>query len=349
VKASKVSQYLVVYGFSHAIVDASCIILILGGIDVKADLMTYILLYNMLAFGLQLPFGWIIDKIQKPSFSAIVGCILIALALFLFLNPILATILAGIGNALFHVGGGTVALNLRPGKASMPGVFVAPGGIGLFAGGLLVKIYGFKPEVFIALLLIMALFLFLLKSPPILYKKVSPTSTNFMLLIIILLLLTICIRSAIGLSIDFAWKSNMKLMILLITCIALGKGLGGFLADYFGWIKTTVPGLAFSAILLFLGQKTPVIGLAGMFLFNITMPVTLVAISNLLPGRPGFSFGLTTLALVIGSLITYSNYKSLLTNNTNILILTLLSALILFAGLNLYYKRKNIAVPFSDE
>ena len=72
---SKIATYLLVYGFAHALVDAACIILLLGGIDVKGDLLTYILIYNLLAFGLQLPFGWILDRIQQPVLSAALGSV----------------------------------------------------------------------------------------------------------------------------------------------------------------------------------------------------------------------------------------------------------------------------------
>jgi FSR family fosmidomycin resistance protein-like MFS transporter len=254
----------------------------------------------------------------------------------MFIHPVGATLLAGIGNALFHVGGGIVSLNLKPGKASMPGVFVAPGGIGLFVGSLLMKTYESYHEVFIILLLCMGLVIMLLKRPPIFYAVEKATKVNYLVLTILLLMITICIRSAVGLSIHFPWKSKIALQIILILCIALGKGIGGFLADSYGWIKITVGSLAISALLLFFGAQIPVTGIAGLFLFNITMPVTLVAISNILPGRPGFSFGLSTLALVTGSLPTFSDYETYLSDTLTILILVSLSAAILFIGLRLY-------------
>jgi len=317
-------------------VDASCIILLLGGIDVKVELLTYILIYNILAFGLQLPFGLIIDRIHQPVLTAVLGCVILSIALMLFIHPLAAIILAGIGNALFHVGGGTVSLNLRPGKAALPGVFVAPGGIGLFAGGVILKLYGFHPEYFAGFLFVMGLIIFFIKSPQVFYEIKKAEAVNYLAITIMLLLITICIRSAVGLSINFPWKSNMTLLILLTASIALGKGLGGFLADYFGWIKITVSGLAISALLLVFGAQFAVAGTVGLFFFNLTMPVSLVAISNLLPGRPGFSFGLTTFAMVAGALPTFFKAKTFLSASPVTLILTILSAIILFVGLKLY-------------
>jgi hypothetical protein len=41
-KMAKVATCLLVYGLAHALVDASCILLLLGGIDVRNELLTYI-------------------------------------------------------------------------------------------------------------------------------------------------------------------------------------------------------------------------------------------------------------------------------------------------------------------
>jgi len=337
---SKVTTYLLVYGLSHALVDASCIILLLGGIDVREELLTYILIYNILAFGLQLPFGIIIDRMHQPVLSAVLGCIVLSLGIMLFLHPPISVILAGIGNALFHVGGGSVSLNLNRGKAALPGVFVAPGGIGLFAGGIVLKLFGFHPGICVAFLLTMGLIIYMIKSPTILYETKGAMPVNYLTLIIVLLLITVCIRSLVGLSVNFQWKSDTALLIALTAGIAFGKALGGFLADYFGWIKITISGLTLSALLLFFGSQVPVVAIIGMFLFNLTMPVCLVAISNLLPGRPGFSFGLTTFAMIAGALPSFSSFKSFFSGSSVILVMILLSTIILFKGLKLYYQNQ---------
>lgn len=329
------TSILIIYGLTHAIVDASCIILILGGIDVRGDLLQFILLYNICAFGLQLPFGWVNDKLHKPILTAFAGCLIIAVGLVFFINPYAATILAGTGNALFHVGGGTVSLNLKPGKAALPGVFVAFGGIGLFAGGLSLKYLGFHPMFLVILLLSIGLCLLIVKKPLTIYKYAAIKTGNFLALAILLFMITIAFRSAVGMAIDFPWKSKTVLVVCLTLGIAFGKGFGGFIADSLGWTKTAVVSLAISAILLYFGF-IPLAGILGIFLFNITMPITLVAISNLLPGRPGFSFGLTTMALLLGSLPTFFHYKNFLSQWSMLAILAGLSTILLFVGLRIY-------------
>jgi MFS transporter, FSR family, fosmidomycin resistance protein len=337
-KLPLVALNLFAYGLTHALVDASCIMLLLSGIDVKGDILLYILSYNLLAFGLQVPFGWLNDRIQQPVKSAIFGCVLLSVSMTLFNHPIIAIILAGIGNASFHIGGG--ALSLKTGKAALPGLFVAPGSIGLLIGGIVSTTFGFHPEIIASLLLFMGLTLFFLKSPVFIYENRKVNESNYLAITILLLLTTICFRSAVGLSLNYPWKSNMTLLICLTAAIALGKGLGGLLADYFGWIKIAVGGLTISTLLLFFGPKIAVAGIAGLFFFNLTMPVCLVAISNLLPGKPGFSFGLTAFAMVVGALPTFFKTKTVISASPVILILVILSTITLFSGLKLYIQEQ---------
>lgn len=342
-KNLSITSCLSVYGITHALVDAGCIMLLLGGIDVREDLLAYVLLYNVLAFGLQLPLGLLSDRLHQPVVAAITGVVLVALSLMLFLHPLSAIILAGIGNALFHVGGGTVALNLSPGKASLPGVFVAPGGIGLFTGALILKLYGFHPLIFVIALLGMGTLMLIVKTPLVFYAARKEKLGSALDFAILLLLITICIRSMVGLSIEFPWKSNPLLLIMLTASIALGKALGGFIADYLGWIKTAVGGLVIASILLVFGKQSALAGISGLFFFNLTMPVTLVAISNVLPGRPGFSFGLTTFAIVTGALPTFFPYKTLIGGSPVVISLTIISSITLYMGLKIIQR----SIPLS--
>ena len=326
------------YGFAHFMVDASCYFILLGSNDSGNELLLHIVLYNVLAFGLQLPFGWMSDYMGKPVLIACLGCMAICPGFFMFQQPLAAVILIGIGNALFHVGGGTVALNLRPGEAIFPGLFVAPGGLGLFAGSMLVQLQLYPVKLLVALLFITGVVILLLKQPAISYVKSKIYARNLVITCIILLLVTIGIRSAVGLSIHYPWKTEINLYAAFVVAIALGKGAGGYLSDRFGWAKVTVAGLAASAIFIYAGVQYPIAGIAGIFLFNFSMPVTLTAISNLLPGRPGFSFGLTTIALLTGALPALFKWDHFITGDACISLLVIISAITLLTGLLLYHR-----------
>jgi hypothetical protein len=72
------------------------------------------------------------------------------------------------------------------------------------------------------------------------------------------------------------------------------------------------------------------------------MPVTLVAISNMFDGRPGFSFGLTCLALIIGAFPTFIISKNIFNSSWSLLVVILLTSLALYSGLKLYFKFNHI-------
>ena len=140
-KNREIIKNLTVYGLSHAAIDASCAAVAFSLLSSKSVTNEYfiqlVIMYNVIAFGSQTLFGLLVDKCRCPKLSAISGSIITASAILVsFLSPLYAIILAGIGNALFHVGGGTISLNLTKNRASAPGIFVAPGALGLLIGTL---------------------------------------------------------------------------------------------------------------------------------------------------------------------------------------------------------------------
>jgi hypothetical protein len=79
----------------------------------------------------------------------------------------------------------------------------------------------------------------------------------------------------------------------------------------------------------------------GMWLFQMTMPVTLVALYALMPGRPAFAFGLTCLALILGGLPTFFRAIKAHYDSWAFLVLILISAAALYEAL----RRLRGAVP----
>ena len=343
---------LFVYGTAHAIVDLICagvvFTIIRNQIVDPLKFFDLIILYNILAFGLQIIFGFITDYIESPRLVTVFGCFLTGIFATTFLHfPIASVVFIGIGNALFHIGGGSVSLNLTPKKVTAPGIFVAPGALGLFIGIMLGRSGQFVAWPFILVLFILCVLVFVIKKPEMDYnqKEIKKTELNYFWLILLLVFLSIAIRSFVGMALVFPWKANIDLAIILTLAIVLGKGLGGVLADRFGWVKIAVGALILSIPFLVFGAHIPLLAIIGMFLFNITMPITLVAISNILPGRPGFAFGITCLALILGALPAFNSLKQLLSGQLFIFLIIAISAVSLFYALKSYnrnYLKENM-------
>ena len=345
-KNRELIKNLTVYGLSHAAIDASCAAVAFSLLSSKLITDEYfiqlVIMYNVIAFGSQTLFGLLVDKYRCPKLSAISGSIITASAVLVsFLSPLYAIILAGIGNALFHVGGGIISLNLTKKKASAPGIFVAPGALGLLIGTLYGKSESFTAWPLLIIIATLCALMYYIKCPEINYKTDEKINTNYFESIILLLLMTIVARSVIGSVIVLPWKSDIFLLVTLTSGIVLGKAFGGIIGDKYGWQKVGVISLLISAPLLTFGEEIPDAAILGMFLFNFTMPITLVAISNTLPGRPGFSFGLTTLALIIGVLPTYASAGSFLSKSPSVFAIITSSAIILYCALLLYSRKIN--------
>ena len=88
---------VLIYSFSHFVVDLCCAAFIYHflvsefGITTKVSL--FILLYDFLAFVLQLPFGILFNNKNKNSFISMVGCFLILIAYLFNMIPILPYVL----------------------------------------------------------------------------------------------------------------------------------------------------------------------------------------------------------------------------------------------------------------
>jgi MFS transporter, FSR family, fosmidomycin resistance protein len=329
-----------VYSLAHALVDAACAATLFAIVALdqgnSQNLFQLIIIYDIIAFSTQPVFGLLVDKFKLPAWAAALGLLLVAASTLMIQLPVLAALTAAIGNAIFHVGGGVVSLNLAPGKAALPGIYVAPGALGLMIGTLIGKSGGFIAWPFLLLLLGSAVLILSIPAPEIAAPRKLPGNLRWFETVILLLLISVAIRSMVGLSLVLPWKSDPLLLVALTLAVVLGKALGGVLGDRFGWAAVAVPGLLISAPLLAFFAPIPAIAIVGIFLFNLSMPITLVCLAGILPGKSGFAFGLTTLALIIGALPTFTPLRALTGQQFFVFATILISAAALYVGLRLF-------------
>lgn len=302
---------LALYSIAHFWVDLSCAFLAFRFLSGSPDFLLCLLLYNFCAFALQMPLGIWADGLNRNGLLAAVGCGLTAAA---FLVPLAlpAAVVAGVGNALFHLGGGIDVLNAGERKAAALGVFVSPGAVGLYVGTL----WGGGEQVsalvpLAGLLLLGGAILELCRrsfgslrsgNAPV---EAEPAGGSWLPLVP--LFLVVVLRSWMGLGQSFPWKAAWGLPLVL--ALALGKAAGGFLMDAVGPRRAAGWSLGLAAA-LYLLSGAPLPGLLAVFLFNMTMPMTLWAAAQLLPGAKGFGFGLLTFALFVGYLPVYLGWPA---------------------------------------
>ena len=342
-----------VYSLVHAIVDFSCAF-VMSSVITRIYNIDYVLwgaiLYNFLAFALQLPIGCFADKWNKNRHASIIGCALISVGVVLALFAgglfvFIPIICVGLGNAFFHIGGGIDILNISKGKAALPGIYVSTGALGLFLGGYLP--FNFLTFIFVFSLLMISIILLLyldafepLPNNSLFSIKRSDRNKNWILL---LMFSAVCLRSFTGFAVGFDWKNGFWIGLLSTIVVVLGKMLGGIIGDKFGWSKVSNISLIIASILFIFAPTNMYCGLLGLLLFNMTMPLTLTALANTFPNSKGTAFGLTTLALFVGYVIemVVSPIIDKLNGGLVLFICGILSLLVMYLGLK-YYRKKGV-------
>lgn len=317
---------LVWLAINHLLVDLVSAYLVIGSYffhDITGrDFFILVLIYGIIAFALQPLFGRLIDWSKNPYKYLLTANILILAALLLNNDMwlVLPIIVAGLGNALFHVAAGTVALNIESDKAWPLGILVGPGELGLFIGGWLAKN---QVEWSVFLMLAMVVNIVIISYLPRLkidYTVRPLKNTGWLYPVLTGLLLIVGMRAVIGFSLFYDWKTQLGWLVLLVLAVTAGKMAAGFIADRWGWKKMSLIMVGLSLPLLVLGFKIPALAILGAFCFQITMPVTLAAVARLQSGYPGWAFGLPCFLLIVGAILAFFIPAEWLTVNVGWLI-----------------------------
>lgn len=355
------------YALCHFVVDFACVSTMLcavsrvlgesgqGSMEVVA---LSILLYDIVAFTLQLPIGIALDQLDKNSYAALLSYASVGAGVVFSLVPIAllewpAILLLAIGNALFHSAGGLSVLNISQKHAGPSGIFIATGAIGVFLGTQSAQMGRLQ----IAFSLLVLLFLCALIT--LVVQKVNkkywnvhnvsfdiPRLSSNTLLAIALLSLVVALRSYAGMVMAFPWKSEMLLLVLSILGVFAGKALGGVVADRIGFRTTAIFSLIVAATLFVPSWEIPVMGLLGVFFFNFTMSITLASLANILPNAKGTAFGLASFSLAVGALPALAGFR--IEHPAMLSGISLVSALSLGVGLTLV--KDSVATgPFGHE
>ena len=304
-----------VYGLIHALVDAACAAAVVRASrgSYLGDLGAFwtVAGYDLLAFGLEFPLGLMVDRLRLARFSMILGAAMAAVVLAPGpIAPLATMIVAGVGNALFHLGAGGLVLRSAGGRAAPAGVFVAPGALGLGLGMWMGRTgRGSTFPIYVALAF--AVIALIALDKPAAAGRSTPSQAKVQpaifpwLVLLMLLLVSVAVRSFVGFGTCFQCPGGLAVAIGLPVAAFLGKLLGGMVADRLGWLRASTGALLLSLPLIAFSGGSLVLALPGVLLFQSTMAVTLVAVYGLMPRWPATAFGLPCLALVAGSFPTF--------------------------------------------
>lgn len=336
------TAYSALLGLGHGVSDAAAGLL-LGGIAAAgspSQVGIAILLYNGLAFGCQPVAGLLIDRLRCLRPAAVGGLLSSGAALLALLAgapPLAAAALAGLGSALYHAGGGGLALDGSSGHAGAVGLFVAPGVLGLAIGGWQATNPA-APWAACALLAGLAAMLARLYRPRLRQSAPGVEQAGPHLGweglegAVLLLLLAVSLRSGAWTAYQVQFTGSIRLLLLLAGSAAAGKLLGGWVADRLGWRRWIFLALLCGSILLSAAGASLAALLAGVCLIQATTPVLLAAMGRAIPNGPATAAGLVLgLGTLIGGLPALAGEASQFTRPV-VLIPSLLLAAVAFWG-----------------
>jgi len=307
-------------GLAHGVSDGAAGLLLgqLGHALAIERVAALVLLYNLLAFGLQPIAGMLADQIGRPRAVGAVGLLLVAAGLALApVATLPAVALAGMGGAAFHVGAGALALQAGGGGAALPGLFAAPGVLGLAIGGALAVGQVAAGPYFLALTVGLAAWVIWMPGGPAVDGWPAPPSPladrargacyaaqiDGHDLIMLVLLAAIALRSLVWSGLQALMSGHVELLLGMGLAAAAGKAVGGVLADHVGWRRYCAAAIGAASLLVSLGEGQKWALLLGVGLLQSATPAALAATARLLPGRPATAAGLALgLAIAAGGL-----------------------------------------------
>ena len=328
------------YSFIHFSVEVCCFFFLFSRLPSSELWVIYAFLFDALAFVPQCFIGLWVDTIGRETVG-IWGTILLILALFLPWNFI-AFLLLTLGNAMVHISGAKHTLNSTEGRITPCSAFVAGGSFGVITGQLLGAAgerFLWIPLVCMFLSLGMCIYISLchrLEKGDLCSFRVS-SDTLSLGWIVVLAFLSAAIRAYVAYAIPIAWKKETIHGIFLFCSMGIGKYLGGVLCDRIGYQRTATLSLLISLPFLLFGNSLMAVSLIGVGLFSMTMPVTVAILASAFPQNPAFAFGITTVALFVGTAPAFFiRPEGLLVNQIIVLTLGILAAV----SLKLSLKRR---------
>ena len=311
----------------HLLVDGICLcsLFVLKDSFSLSNVFSVFLTYNCVAF-LSQPFtGIIVDKMKKMHWVLIVALFFLIVAVLIeafVVNrvslqtewpPLLVATLLGIGNSLFHVWGGKQTVLKTGNDMRTLGVFVSTGAFGL---ALAIVFYAWTLlYMFIICLSLLVIFYifsdkddcsFIEEKDDVINSDVEKNYSFYIVLMAITAIsLFVMFRSFIGETFSSDITKNNTIILSLGFIAMLGKMCGGWIAKVWGIIKTLVCVLLIVAFTYFIKSSGLSIVFFGVFMINVTMPITLYLANVVMKGKEGFAFGILAAALIPGFLLAH--------------------------------------------
>ena len=302
----------------HFCVDGLCLCCLYLATTGIQDLLRYFVVYNVLAFLTQPFTGVLADRAKQRHWILLSSIILLITAVIetvcmiafcpaapVFLLMVLSVLL-GIGNSLFHVWGGKETAVRTGNDIRALGVFVSTGAFGLAVGSVFLS-RALMLCLLIGICILALAYLQIDAAKPIDTTEIESENKVYPKLLVwavlILIMLIVAGRSFMGESFTGVIDKTPMVVLLVGALTMMGKMAGGWLVKWMGMVTSIIILVAGAVVCLAAKGNYIGIALAGLFMVNCTMPITLYWANVMLKGREGLAFGLLAASLIPGYLI----------------------------------------------
>jgi hypothetical protein len=255
--------------------------------------------YDGLAFLPQPLFGALLERSRRLPYWGAIGCLAVVLGA-LIPQPVVAIILVGLGNSLFHVCLGKVILDKA--EVSSPlGVFISFGSVGVGLALSFSNLYLFLSllVVFVALTVASC---FIDYSRIDYSYSVPKEQSKTKILPLVLIVLGVFLRGFFGPYVHYSFASDVSYVALWLSlAIFAGKACGGFILDVLGVLPLLLVSLTLSLVGVFFPESLGM-SLLSVFGVNLLMALTMDLMRRAMPSYRAFGFGLLACFLVLGYL-----------------------------------------------
>ncbi len=302
----------------HFCVDGLCLCCLYLATAGASDLLRYFVVYNVLAFLTQPLTGMLADRAKRRHWILLASIVMLILAVLetigvvscnseasVFLLVVLSVLL-GIGNSLFHVWGGKETAVRTGNDIRALGVFVSTGAFGLAVGSVFLS-RALMLCLLIGICILALAYLQIDAAKPIDTTEIESENKVYPKLLVwavlILIMLIVAGRSFLGESFTGVIDKTPMVVLLVGALTMTGKMAGGWLVKWMGMVTSIIILVAGVIVCLVARGNHIGIALAGLFMVNCTMPITLYWANEMLKGREGLAFGLLAASLIPGYLI----------------------------------------------
>ena len=271
-------------------------------LHVSPDRLLFLtLLFNLIAVCGRLLTSLFADRVQDKHTGVRMAVMVFSLGI---LWPVefgitLKVILAAVGTCLLHAFTVSSLLARSDYRAESIGLYAAGGAIGIaFA-----RYAGLLGYLAVGFLMIFACPSDKSERLPDAAEKRLPKAppTPLAPLFVLALLTVIAGGSYLFGSLSFSWDSGFHTHMMHIAfAIAIGRFLGGWLADRIGTATTVVGGLVGGTMLLLYAADNKLLALAGLILLSFAAAPTVMLVFRLMPSHPGFIGALASAAAYLG-------------------------------------------------